>query len=163
MGLAVAWFVLPGLLATGGLLGSRRRSWRWAAGLAAVGWAGFGLGLAAGVVVVVPLVTGMYDRSLPGTMVHLVGPVSSVVKGVLVFGVAGACGAVAWFLAGSSPEALRRIVQLTLLMPAGALLVAAMTTPADLMTQLAAAALIGVSWLMGLGAGAITTSLRRPR
>ena len=160
--LATVWFLLPGLLAAGSLLMSRDRSWRRSALLVAAGWLGFGLGLAVGVAVVVPMALGLLDPGLPGAMVSLVDLVASIVGGMAACGVVGACGPVAWVLAGSSRAALRTTALLTLLMPAVALLVAAVTTPPDPLTQLSVAAMIGTSWLLGLGAGAVTAMVRRP-
>jgi sec-independent protein translocase protein TatC len=161
VGLLVVWFMLPGLLAAGWLLGSIRRSRLTALVLAVSGWIGFGLGLAVGAAAVAPLLSRMLEPQIPAAMLSYADLMSSIVAGLLALGVAGACGPVAWVLAGSSPRALRRLSLVTLLVPAGSLLVAALTTPPDVLTQVAVAAVISVCWLAGLAAGAITTVLRR--
>ncbi len=163
VGLAIVWFLLPGLLAAGSLLASRARSWKRAALLAAAGWGGFGIGLVVGMAVVVPMALGLADQGFPGAGVSLVDLVSSTLGGAAAFGVAGACAPVVWVLAGGSPGGLRTTALSSVWMPSGALLVAGLTTPPDPLTQLVAAGLIGTAWLTGLGAGALTTMLRRPR
>ncbi len=162
MALVSLWFLLPGLLASAALLVSRERRWPWALLLAATAWVGFGLGLVLGAVVWVPMALGALEQGSTGIAVSLVDLISSIVGGMATFGVAGACAPVAWVLAGRSLEALRTTALSTLWMPGGALLVAMVTTPPDPMTQLVVATFIGTSWLLGLGAGAITAWLRRP-
>ncbi len=159
--LMAVWTALPGLLGAGRILVSFERSWRGSLLLGAVAWVGFGAGLAAGAAIVAPLTSGLLAGPFPDAAISPEALVSPVLGGMAVFGVAASSGSVAWVLAASSPRALRGTLLWTAAMPAGALLVAAVTTPPDPFSQLVAAILIGGSWLAGLGAGALTARLRR--
>jgi Sec-independent protein secretion pathway component TatC len=162
-GLLAVWLALPGLLALGVLLVSRRRSWVFAGVLAAGGWLGFGIGVAAGLWLLPPAVVELAGGQLPGATVSLVHLVDSLVSGLMAFGVAGGCGPIVALLAARSWPALRRMLIATVVMPAGALLVAALATPPDIITQLLVAVPIGASWLAGLATGAVVVALRRRR
>jgi Sec-independent protein secretion pathway component TatC len=160
-GLITLWFALPGLLATGWLLTAHTRSWTGAALLGGLGWLGFGTGLALGRSLVVPAVMTMAVNPEIGAHVRLGELVATSAAALLVMGGVGACIPVVAVLAGASRRALRRMSIATAVMPAGALLVAGLTTPPDLISQLLVAIVIGLCWLVGLGAGALWVVLRR--
>ncbi len=156
------WLALPGVLAALRLLLSRDRSWLAALVLGLCAWVGGGLGLALGFGVVVPavmttLTTGMGEID---TAVHLVTAVRSAVATLAALVIAGAIVPSVAVLAGASRRALLRTLQATVLMPAGALTIAAVCTPPDLLSQLILAFLLGACWLTGLGAGAAVALLR---
>ncbi len=160
-GLLTAWLALPGMLAAARLLLSRDRSWKAAALLGSVGWLGFGLGLVMGRWLVLPAVLG--ELAVPGSeiTIELTQAAGMAASAQLALGVVGACGPVVWLVAGSSHVALRWTTIATMLMPAGALTLAALTTPPDVISQVVVAALIGLCWLVGLALGAVTVKLRR--
>ena len=159
-GLVTLWMALPGLLAVGWLLLSRTRSGWSTLLLGSLGWLGFGAGMAFAWWLVLPQAMDTLGASMPGASVDLVPMVGAVVAGLAALGTAGACGPVVWLLAGSSRRALGRMVLATAAMPAGALIVAALTTPPDVLSQLILATLIGLAWLVGLAGGAVTVALR---
>lgn len=159
--LLTLWFALPGLLATGWLLLAPTRSWSGAALLGGLGGLGFGTGLALGRWLVVPVVLTATVSPEIGAQVRLGLLTTASARALLILGVAGACLPVVAVLAGASRSALRRMSIVTLLMPAGALLMAALTTPPDLISQLVVAFVIGLCWLLGLGGGALAVPLRR--
>jgi hypothetical protein len=161
--LLAVWLALPGTIALGVLLASRRRSWIAALGLAVSGWLGFGVGIGAGLWLIPTATAGIASSQLPGAMVSLVDLVKAVVAGLTVLGVAGACAPIVGLLAMSSWPALRRMLLATAVMPAVALAVAALATPPDALSQLLVGATIGSSWLVGLAAGAVIRVLRRDR
>jgi Sec-independent protein secretion pathway component TatC len=160
-GLLTLWLALPGLLATAWLLLARARSWQGASLLGALGWLGFGGGLAVGRWLVLPAALSGMSSPGPELAVALDDVVAMATAGMLALGVAGASGPVVWMLAGSSRRALRRMLQATAVMPAGALALGALTTPPDVVSQLVVAAMLGLCWLAGLAAGAVTMALRR--
>lgn len=162
-GLVAIWLALPGLLGGGWLLVSRERSWRWALVLGVAGWIGGSVGLAFGASHVAALVAQELHSPIGGLALSAEAFLSPFLAGVAGWGVVGASGPVAWVLAASSVRCTIRALLWTAAMPAGALFVAALTTPPDVLTQLAVAILIGGSWLAGLGAGAVTARLRRGR
>jgi Sec-independent protein secretion pathway component TatC len=72
---------------------------------------------------------------------------------LMTFGVVGACGPSVFVVAAGSQTGMRRMLLATLGMPGGALLFGAIYTPPDVLTQMLAAAMVAVSWLLGLAAG----------
>jgi Sec-independent protein secretion pathway component TatC len=155
--LLAAWFVLPGLLAAAWLLASRLRRWTSAWGLGGLGWLGFGAGLALGHWVVLPRALDSLVAVGPELHLGLLDLAWMSAKGMGALGVAGATLPVLWMLAASSHRALQLCVAATALMPVAALLLSALCTPPDVLSQLLLATLMGMSWLFGLAGGAVTS------
>jgi len=162
-GLLALWLALPGLLAAGRLLLGRDRSWRAAWLLGAGGWMGFGAGLVLGRWVLLPAAMGVLVPPGPEFTLALVDMAGTAAATLLALGIAGALAPVVWLLAGASRAALRLTFIATAAMPAAALIVAGLTTPPDLISQLVVASAMGLCWLAGLCAGALTVFLRRGR
>jgi len=162
-GLLALWLALPGLLAAGRLLLSRDRSSRAAWLLAAGGWLGFGVGLVLGRWVLLPAAMGVLVPPGPELTLALVDMASTAAATQLALGIAGAMAPVVWLLSSASRAALRLTIIATAAMPAAVLIVAGLTTPPDLISQLVVASAMGMSWLAGLCAGALTVFLRRER
>jgi len=160
-GLLALWLALPGLLASGWLVLSRRRTWTTALLLGILGWTGFGLGLSLGRWLVLPAMLGGLSATMGEASFDLSELARAASTGLAVLGLAGACAPVVWLLSSSSKNALLRVLLASLAMPAGALVIGALTTPPDLISQLLVATLLGLSWLAGLAAGAVTVLLRR--
>ncbi len=160
-GLVALWLGLPAALALGWLLGSRSRSVGGAVALAVLCLGGFTLGVLLGRLWVVPAVTQGLGELLPGASVQLLELVRTVVSALAVLGLAGACAPVAWLLSSRSQSALLWTAVASAAMPGCVLVVAAIATPPDLISQLLVALLLGTSWLLGLGAGALSSLVRR--
>jgi len=130
----------------------------WPRVLVGGGLAGLGLCLGAALAhsIVVPAAIARFAELEPDLYLRPAQVTSATVAAMVVLGLAGACGPVAWLLSAGSRRAVRRTLLATTAMPATALLIAALATPPDVITQLLAALVLGLPWLLGLAAGAAT-------
>ncbi len=157
------WLALPGLLAAAWMLGSRARSWKQAVVLGGLAWLGYAAGLAVGRGLLLPTATAALLSAIPSAatpMLDLADTAAMAARAMLLLGMAGACAPVVAMVSGSSRQALVWTLVATAMMPGAALAFAALTTPPDLLSQLLAATVLGLSWLLGLAAGALRVQLR---
>jgi hypothetical protein len=147
------WFALPWVLAVVTLLAQQRRSWVRIFALSTASWHGFAGGLAAGVWLLPTMLQTLFVGHVPGATVSMHELVETSAAFLMTFGVVGACGPSVFVVAAGSQTGMRRMLLATLGMPGGALLFGAIYTPPDVLTQMLAAAMVAVSWLLGLAAG----------
>jgi len=161
MGAVLAsWWAAPSFSLLLWLVFSSSRSLRRGLVLAATVFCMAGASGAIGLELVVPAVASL---ARPGVgMLLLDDAVGMVASGIFAFGLGAACLAAVWIVGSSSKRALRRVLLGSVIMPPVSLIVAALLTPPDVVSQILVAFLLGVFWIAGLGLAALTRRVGRP-
>jgi hypothetical protein len=152
IGLAVTWWIVPGVATLGWLALSARRSVPVALGFAGVTWLGATVGAVVGWMLALPTLPPLPDAIQ--VSISIAALAAARRQAMLGLGAAGACLGVG-VVAASSRDGLRGTLWATLALPCLALTVGAFTTPPDVVSQILMAFPVVACWLLSLGIGAV--------
>ena len=161
--LLATWLALPGLGALAWLALSRDRVPSTAAFFGASVGLGFTVGAGLGLELGVPQLRETLIASTPDALIAMADASRMAIAVSFASGLGGALSSGVWFVSSRSKRTMRTTLFASLLVPFGCLLVAAVLTPPDVLTQLLVAAPLGLCWLLGLALGGATHLLRRSR